>query len=52
MKDNVIVSGANSRILIINTTDQADEGVYKCVATNSGGMAESDPATITVYGEY
>ena len=52
MKDSVILSGANSRILIINSTDQADEGVYKCMATNTGGMVESNPATITVYGEY
>ena len=48
----MIVSGASSRILIIDSIDQADEGVYKCVATNIGGMVESSPATISVYGEY
>ena len=52
MKDNVVVYGANSNILIINDTNESDEGVYKCVATNKGGMVESNPATVTVYGEY
>ena len=27
------------------------EGVYKCMASNKGGMVESNPATVTVYGE-
>ena len=52
MKDDVVVSSADSRILMIDSTDETDEGVYKCVATNTGGMAQSNPATITVYGEY
>ena len=52
MKDSVVVPGANSRKFKIDSTDETDEGVYKCVATNGGGMVESDPATITVYGEY
>ena len=52
MKDNVVVYGANSNILIINGTDESDEGMYKCMASNKGGMVESNPATVIVYGEY
>ena len=30
---------------------ESDEGVYKCVASNTGGMVESNSATVTVYGK-
>ena len=51
MKDNDIVSDANSNILEINNIIKSDEGMYKCVASNKGGIAKSNPASITVYGE-
>ena len=47
-----MLSGADSNILIINNINKSDEGMYKCVANNKGGMVESNPATVTVYGEY
>ena len=50
MKDGVEVSGANSNMLRITNIKESDEGVYKCVARNRIGQAESNPATITVYG--
>ena len=51
MKDGVSIPDGNSRILKITNIMESDEGVYKCVASNKGGMAESNPATVTVYGE-
>ena len=51
MKDNVLVSGANSNMLEITNTTESDEGVYKCIASGIGGMTESNTATITVYSE-
>ena len=45
------VPDATSRILRISNIMESDEGVYKCVASNKGGRVESNPATITVYGE-
>ena len=51
MKDDVSISDANSRILKITNITELDEGVYKCVASNKGGMVESNPATVTVYGK-
>ena len=51
MKDGVVVSGANSNMLRITNIEESDEGVYKCVASNKGGQVESNPATITIYGE-
>lgn len=52
MKDGVNVSDANSHMLVITNITESDEGKYKCVASNKGGMAMSKPATVTVYGEY
>ena len=52
MKDGVNVSNANSNMLMITNITELDEGKYKCVASNKGGMAISIPATVTVYGEY
>jgi len=51
MKDDVVVSGANSNMLKITNIEELDEGVYKCVVSNKGGQVESIPATIIVYGE-
>ena len=51
MKDGVDVSDANSNMLVITNITELDEGQYKCVASNKGGMAMSKPATVTVYGE-
>jgi len=51
MKDGVVVSGANSNMLRITNIEESDEGVYKCVASNKGGQAESDIATVTVFGK-
>ena len=51
MKDGVNVSDANSNMLVITSVTELDEGQYKCVASNKGGMAMSEPATVTLYGE-
>ena len=51
MKDNKLVSGANSSVLEITNTTDSDEGVYKCIASGVGSIAESNPTTVTVYGE-
>ena len=51
MKDGVDVSDANSNMLVITNIIELDEGQYKCVASNKGGMAMSEPATVTLYGE-
>ena len=51
----MMVSRANSNILRIKNIMESDEGVYKCVVSNSndkGVTVESNPASITVYGEY
>ena len=45
-------SGANSHNLEISNIMESDEGIYKCGVSNKGGSIESNPATITVYGEY
>ena len=52
IKDDISLPDVNSRILKITNITESDEGVYKCVAGNKGGMVESDPATVTVYGEH
>ena len=51
MKDGVVVPAANSSMLEITIITESDEGTYKCVVSNNGGMVESNPATITVYGK-
>ena len=51
VKDGINVSSANSNMLVITNITELDEGQYKCVASNKGGMAMSKPATVTVYGE-
>ena len=51
MKDDVSIPDVNSRMLKIINTAELDEGVYKCVVSNKGGMVESNPATVTVYGK-
>ena len=50
-KDDINVSSANSNMLVFTNITELDEGQYKCVASNKGGMAMSKPATVTVYGE-
>ena len=54
MKNNINISipaDPNLNMLKIANITESDEGVYKCVASNKGGMVESNPATITVYGK-
>ena len=38
-------------MLRITNITESDEGVYKCVASNKVGRAESNAATVTVYGK-
>ena len=45
------IPDANSRILRITNIMESHGGMYKCMASNKGGMVESDPAIVTVYGE-
>ena len=52
MKDNISLPDTSSNRLKIMNTMESDEGVYKCVASNNGGIVESNPATVTVYGEH
>jgi len=52
MKDGVVMTGTNSSMLRITNIEESDEGVYKCMASNKDGIAESNPATVTVYGKY
>ena len=51
IKDSAVVSDVSSNMLEITNITESDEGVYKCVASNKGGRVESNPATVTVYGE-
>ena len=51
IKDGTMVAHANSNMLVITNISESDEGNYKCVARNRGGMAKSKPATVTVYGK-
>ena len=51
IKDEVTTLDTISNMLKITEITESDEGVYKCVASNEGGMIESNPATITVFGE-
>lgn len=51
MKDGVFIAAASSHILRITNITESDEGMYKCVAKNKGGMAVSNAAAITIYGE-
>ena len=51
IKDDISIPDANSRTLKITNTMESDEGVYKCVVSNKGGMDESNSATVTVYGK-
>ena len=51
IKDDISLPDANSRLLKITNITKSDEGVYRCVASNKGGMVESNPANVTVYGK-
>ena len=51
IKDDISIPDVTSRILKITNTMESDEGAYKCMAGNKGGMVESNPAIVTVYGE-
>ena len=53
MKNNINISIPDPKLNILKLTNitESDEGVYKCVASNKGGSAESNPATVTVYGK-
>jgi len=57
IKDGVALSDTNRRLSItdrklkITNIKESDEGEYKCIASNKGGMIVSNPATVTVYGE-
>lgn len=47
-KNGSNISGATSASLVITNAQDADEGTYSCVATNSQGSATSTGATLTV----
>ena len=53
MKNNINISMPDPKLNMLEITNitESDEGVYKCVASNKGGRAVSNPATITVYGK-
>ena len=38
-------------VLVNDNVTKEDEGVYKCVATNSGGSVTSEEATVTINGQ-
>ena len=51
IKDDTVVPGSStSRRLRFTNIQESNEGAYKCRARNKGGMVESHPATVTVYG--
>jgi len=47
----VTEASANMMTITFVNIRQDDEGVYRCIATDSVGATPSDPATLTVYGE-
>lgn len=51
IKDGVVMADARKKLRITNI-GKSDEGEYKCKASNDGGMVVSNPAIITVYGEF
>ena len=51
VKNDISLGDTNSRMLRITNITESDEGVYKCVASNKVGRAESNAATVTVYGK-
>ena len=53
MKNNINITKPDPELNMLKTINitESDEGVYKCVASNKGGMVESNPATVTVYGK-
>ena len=41
----------SSHHLVFNGITEDDEGIYRCIVTNSDGSVVSDNATVTVYGK-
>ena len=50
IKDDVVISGSISRRLRFTNIQESNEGAYRCRASNKGGVAVSNPVTVTVYG--
>ena len=48
-KDNMTISGADHRELIIESVEPSDAGDYQCTAANHIGSTESAPITVRVY---
>ena len=47
-KNKIDIPGATSSTYTISSVVKADEGMYRCVATNAAGSVTSDPAQHTV----
>ena len=45
------LDGIQTKTISSSSIKQNDEGIYRCIASNSVGTSISDGANITVYGE-
>jgi hypothetical protein len=48
LKDSIAIAGATNSVLVLPNPQPGDSGAYYAVVTNTGGVAISSPATVTV----
>src|SRR5690606_5069530 len=48
-RDDAEIAGATSATLLFDPVEASDEGTYKVVVSNGGGVAESDPIELIVF---